>query len=71
MQKKNVRKLVKYWEQLMNKPMDSLFRCTKLFIMPRMVMDIRIMLLIMTLIILFIMLHIILLATRYLQLWTM
>ena len=37
MQKKNVRKLVKYWEQLMNRPMDSLFNNIRLLIMFRMV----------------------------------
>ena len=37
MQKKNVRKLVKYWEQLMNRLMDSLLHNIRLFIMFRMV----------------------------------
>jgi len=65
MQKKNVRKLVKYWEQSMIRQMDSLFNNIKLLIMLRMghihIMHIM----------LFIIQHIILLDTRYLQLWTM
>jgi hypothetical protein len=62
MQKKNVRKLVKYWEQLMIRQMDTLFNNIKFLIMFHMG-HIHIML--------FIIQHIILQDTRYLQLWTM
>jgi hypothetical protein len=71
MQKKNVRKLVKYSEQLMIKRIMGrrLCRCIMLLIMYRMV-HIHTMLLIMILVILFIM-HIIVQHTKYLQPWNM
>ena len=62
MQKKNVRKLVKYWEQLMIRQMDTLFNNIKHLIMFHMGL-IHIML--------FIIQHIMQLDIRYLQLWTM
>jgi hypothetical protein len=73
MQKKNVRKLVKYSEQLMIKRIMGrlLFKCIMLLIMHRMGMvHIHTMLLIMIIVILFIM-HIIVQHTKYLQPWNM
>jgi hypothetical protein len=73
MQKKNVRKLVKYSEQLMIKRIMGrhLCRCIMLLIMYRMGMvHIHTMLHIMILVIQFIM-HIIVQHTKYLQPWKM